>query len=132
MKVVNLDEKFELIEEQWRPKEVAALNGQEVKLVQIDGVFPWHYHEHEDELFMVGKGVRQIEFRDRGEGLDSERAADRIGELQGGELTVVPRGEEHRTRAVSEAEVMIFEPASGLNTGTLTDVLFAAPKGVRM
>jgi len=132
MEVVNLDDNFEQIEEQWRPKVVAALNGQEVKLVKIAGVFPWHYHEREDELFMVCKGVMQIEFRDRGEGLDSERAADRIVELQVGELTVVPRGEEHRTIAVSEAEVTIFEPASVLNTGNVTDELFTAPKGVRI
>ena len=53
MAVINLADKFGRIEEHWRPKVVAALNGQEVKLVKFEGVFPWHYHADGDELFMV-------------------------------------------------------------------------------
>ena len=74
---------------------VAALNGQELKLAKFCGVFPWHHHEHEDELFLVWRGQMVIEFRDR-----------RVL-LQPGELCVVPRGVEHRTMADDEAEVLI-------------------------
>jgi len=97
----SLNEKFTAIQEHWRPKVVAALNGQELKLLKFRGVFPWHHHENEDELFLVWRGQMIIEFRGR----------DRVF-LQPGEFCVVPRGVEHRTMAETEAEVLIFEPAA--------------------
>lgn len=114
----SLPEKFALIHEHWRPKVVAELNGQELKLVKFAGVFPWHHHEHEDELFLVWRGEMAIEFRDR-----------RVV-LGPGELCVVPRGVEHRTLADQEAEVLIFEPAATRNTGNVVDETFTAPNGV--
>jgi mannose-6-phosphate isomerase-like protein (cupin superfamily) len=118
MNKVSLPEKFALINEHWRPKVVAALNGQELKLVKFAGAFPWHHHEHEDELFLVWKGRMAVEFREQ-----------RI-ELGPGELCVVPRGVEHRTVADTEAEVLIFEPAATRNTGNIEDESFTAPNGV--
>src|SRR5215471_16702148 len=97
MDKASLDEKFALIQEHWRPKVIAQLNGQEVKLVKFQGIFPWHHHEHEDEMFLVWHGEMTIEFRDR-----------RVV-LQEGEFCVVPRGVEHRTTAGSEAEVVLFD-----------------------
>jgi mannose-6-phosphate isomerase-like protein (cupin superfamily) len=113
-----LSEKFGLIDEHWRPKVVAQLNGQEVKLVKFKGVFPWHHHENADEMFLVWRGEMTIEFRDR-----------RVV-LQSGEFCVVPRGVEHRTMADAEAEVVIFEPAETRNTGNVVDQTFTAPNGV--
>src|SRR5436190_20816744 len=95
MSKVSLSEKFGMISEHWRPKVVAQLNGQEVKLVKFQGVFPWHHHEQEDEMFLVWRGEMTIEFRDR-----------RVV-LQAGEFCVVPRGVEHRTMAEAEAEVVL-------------------------
>ena len=118
MKKASLTEKFAMIREHWRPKVVAQLNGQEVKLVKFEGVFPWHYHEQEDEMFLVWRGQMTIEFRDR-----------RL-DLQSGEFCVVPRGVEHRTMAEAEAEVLIFEPAHTRNTGNIVDDTFTAPNGV--
>src|SRR5262245_37668846 len=118
MTKASLNKKFAAIHEHWRPKVVAALNGQELKLVKFCGVFPWHFHEYEDELFLVWHGQMAIEFRDR-----------RVV-LQAGELCVVPRGVEHRTMAESEAEVLIFEPAATRNTGNVVDEKFTAPNGV--
>jgi mannose-6-phosphate isomerase-like protein (cupin superfamily) len=120
MTALNLAEKFSLITEHWRPKVVAELNGQELKLVKFQGVFPWHHHEKEDELFLVWRGRMRIEFRDR------------VVTLNAGELCVVPRGVEHRTAADDEAEVLIFEPAAVLNTGNITDATFTAPNGVKI
>ncbi|HTL59810.1 MAG TPA: cupin domain-containing protein [Candidatus Limnocylindrales bacterium] len=120
MNEVSLVEKFALIHEHWRPKVVAELNGQELKLVKFAGVFPWHSHEHEDELFLVWRGEMTIEFRDR-----------RV-KLRPGEFCVVPRGIEHRTLAETEVEVLIFEPAATRNTGNITDPTFTAPNGVRI
>ena len=118
MTKASLDEKFALIHEHWRPKVVAQLNGQELKLVKFAGVFPWHRHEHEDEMFLVWRGQMTIEFRDRKVTLGT------------GEFCIVPRNAEHRTMADSEAEVLVFEPAQTRNTGNIVDQTFAAPDGV--
>ena len=118
MTKASLDEKFALIHEHWRPKVVAELNGQELKLVKFAGVFPWHRHEQEDELFLVWRGQMTVEFGDR-----------RVT-LQAGEFCVVPRGVEHRTMADAEVEVLVFEPAETRKTGNIVDETFTAPNGV--
>jgi len=113
----SLSEKFALISDHWRPKVVAQLNGQEVKLVKFAGTFPWHHHEQEDEMFLVWRGRMTIEFRDQSVALNP------------GEFCVVPRGVEHRTMAEKETEVLIFEPAETRNTGNIVDQTFTAPNG---
>lgn len=120
MEKVNLEEKFALLSEHWRPKVVGELNGQEVKLVKFQGAFPWHHHENEDELFLAVKGNFRLEFRDR------------AIELAPGEFVIVPRGVEHRPVADEEVEVLLFEPAQLLNTGNVTDEKFTAPVGDRI
>ncbi len=115
---INLDEKFSLFDERWRPKVIASLNGQDVKLVKVQGVFPWHHHDREDEFFLVWKGRFRVEFRDR------------IVDLGPGECVVVPRGVEHRTCADEEAHVLCFEPANTLNTGNVRDDTYTAPSGI--
>ncbi len=118
MSKLCLTSKFALIDEHWRPKVVASLNGQEVKLAKLCGEFPWHTHENEDEMFLVWKGSMVVEYRDHSVTLNA------------GELHVVPRGMEHRTLAAAEAEVVIFEPAATRNTGNIVDETFTAPNGV--
>ena len=107
MDKVNLREKLSQFGEPWSPKIVGELNGQQVKLVKFMGEFLWHHHEHEDELFLVVKGRFRMEFRDRHVWLEE------------GEFLVVPRGVEHRPVADEEAHVLLFEPASTLNTGNV-------------
>jgi mannose-6-phosphate isomerase-like protein (cupin superfamily) len=118
MERINIAEKFARFSEQWQPKIVAELNGQEVKLVKVQGTFPWHHHNDVDELFLSGKAA--FEFRDRNV------------ELGPGEFVVVPRGVEHRTAADEEAEVIVLEPAGVLNTGNVIDETFTAPMGARI
>ena len=115
---VNLNQKVSVFSDHWRPKVVAELNGQEVKLVKCKGEFVWHHHDEQDELFLVWKGKLRVEFRDR------------AVELIAGEFLVVPRGIEHRTVAEEEVEVVIFEPAETRNTGNIADDKFTAPDGV--
>lgn len=119
MDKVDLAETFARITEYWRPKLVAELNGQEVRLVKFSGAFVWHHHAHEDELFLGVSGRFRLEFRDRSI------------EIGPGELLVVPRGVEHRTVADEEAEVLLFEPAETRNTGNVEDATFTAPNRVR-
>jgi mannose-6-phosphate isomerase-like protein (cupin superfamily) len=120
MDKVNLAQKFAAFSEHWRPKIVGELNGQEVKVVKFQGLFPWHHHEIEDELFLVWRGRMRVEFRDR------------IVELKPGEFLIVPRGVEHRTAADEEAEVILFEPAATRNTGSAEESDFTAPEGARI
>ncbi len=104
---VNIEQKLASFEEQWNPKIVGELNGQYVKLVRFLREFVWHHHDEEDELFLVVKGRFRMEFRDREVGVEE------------GEFIVVPRGVEHRPVAEEEAHVLLFEPASTLNTGNV-------------
>lgn len=107
MEKVNIQDKFSLFKDHWNPRVVAELNGQMVKLARLKGPFVWHSHQDEDELFFVIQGTLQLEFRDRTITLDQ------------GEMMVIPRGTEHRPVAEEEVLVMLFEPASTLNTGDL-------------
>jgi mannose-6-phosphate isomerase-like protein (cupin superfamily) len=102
---VSLAEKFAKISKHWDPKIVGALNGQHVKLVKFQGSFVWHHHEAEDELFLVVDGGFTMHFRDR------------AVVLREGEFIIVPRGVEHRPEAQAEVHVLLFEPASTVNTG---------------
>ena len=107
VKKVNIAQKLSLFEERWSPKIVGELNGQYVKLVKFSGEFVWHHHDDEDEMFLVVDGRFKMEFRDREVWIEE------------GEFVVVPRGVEHRPVAEEEASVMLFEPASTLNTGNV-------------
>lgn len=118
MNKISLDQKFSLFSERWRPKVIASLNGQEVKVIKVKGEFPWHRHESEDEFFMVWKGTFRVEFRNC------------IVSLGPGECIVVPRGVEHRTCADQEAQILCFEPSGVLNTGNVRDGSYTAPNGI--
>jgi len=107
MEKINLAEKLSLFNAQWEPKIVGELNGQLVKLVKFQGPFVWHHHDHEDEMFYVVKGRFDMEFRDK------------TVTINEGEFIIVPKGVEHRPNAKEEAEVMLFEPATTLNTGNV-------------
>jgi mannose-6-phosphate isomerase-like protein (cupin superfamily) len=111
MEKVNIRQKFSQFDDHWSPKIVGELNSQQVKLVKFQGEFVWHHHENEDELFLVVKGRFRMDFHDRQVWLDE------------GELLIVPRGVEHRPVAPEEVHVLLFEPASTLNTGNVTDEL---------
>ena len=114
---IDLAEKFAGITEHWRPKVAATLNGQDVRLVKLEGAFPWHSHADADEMFLVWKGRLRLEFRDRTVDLDA------------GQMLVVPRGVEHRPVAETEAEVLLFEPSDVINTGDAPVSAFTAPVG---
>ena len=65
MDVINLRDKFSLINDHWNPRIAGELNGQYVKLVKFQGPFTWHHHDNEDELFLVVKGRFKMESRAR-------------------------------------------------------------------
>jgi mannose-6-phosphate isomerase-like protein (cupin superfamily) len=113
MHKINLAEKFSLIHDHWNPRIAGELNGQLIKLVKFEGPFTWHHHENEDEMFLVVKGRFRMDYR--------EDAGERSEWIEPGEFIIVPRGIEHRPVAETECEVLLFEPASTLNTGNIQD-----------
>ncbi len=109
MQKINISEKFAKISEYYQTHIAADLNGQQVKLVKTKGEFPFHHHENEDEMFLVVKGRFRMEFLDRHEWIEE------------GEFIVIPRGTEHRPVAEQECWILLFEPASTLNTGNVVN-----------
>ena len=107
MEKVNLADKFSLFHDYWSPKIVGELNDMHVKLVKLKGEFVWHHHETEDELFLVVKGRLLIRLRDRDVWLNE------------GEVVIIPHGVEHLPVADGEVHVLLIEPKSTLNTGTV-------------
>jgi mannose-6-phosphate isomerase-like protein (cupin superfamily) len=104
---VNLAEKFRRIRKCWSPRVAARVNDSLVKLVKVKGKFVWHHHAAEDEMFLVVRGRLRMKLRGR-ELMVNE-----------GEFVVIPRGVEHRPMADEETHVLLFEPASTLNTGNV-------------
>ena len=111
METVNVAEKLSQINEYWHPHVVGGLNGQYVKLAKLKGEFVWHHHDHEDELFMVIKGSLKIELREK------------TLLINEGEFAIIPKGVEHRPIANEEVHIMLFEPATTLNTGNVVNDL---------
>ncbi len=103
---VNITDKFSQFNDHWNPRIIGELNGQYVKIAKVQGDFIWHSHENEDELFLVIKGTLILEFRDK------------TVTINEGEFYIVPKGVEHRPKAVEETHIMMFEPKSTINTGS--------------
>lgn len=112
---VNVHEKFAQFDEQWSPKIVGAVNDMHVKLVRLEGEFLWHAHETEDEMFYVVQGAMTMKFRDRDVAVGP------------GEFIIIPHGEEHMPVAEEETLVMLFEPATTVNTGDIESDRTATP-----
>ena len=111
MDAINLMEKLNLFSDHYHPRLIGELNSQDLKIAKIKGEFVWHSHEQEDELFFVIKGWFNMEFRDK------------IVRVDEGEMIIVPRGVEHRPVAEEEASILLFEPASTINTGAIRNDL---------
>lgn len=111
MEKVNLEQKFSLFTDYFKPRVVGELNGQHVKLVKFAGPFVWHHHGLEDEMFLVVNGRLRMEFRDSHVWIEE------------GEFVIVPHGVEHRPVAEDEVHVLLFEPADTLNTGSVQNDL---------
>ena len=114
MHKINIVEKFSKISEYYKPHIAGELNGQMIKLVKANTEFVWHHHDNEDEMFLVVKGRFRMEFREGDE-------LERHEWIETGEFIIVPRGVEHRPVAEKEVWIMLFEPASTLNTGNVVN-----------
>jgi mannose-6-phosphate isomerase-like protein (cupin superfamily) len=111
MEKINIAEKLSQFSDYFNPRITGELNGQQVKLVKFKGEFIWHHHDKEDELFYVVKGSFDMHLRNR------------IITVNAGEFLIMPRGTEHKPIAKEEVEIMLFEPATTLNTGNIENEL---------
>ncbi len=116
MEKINVAQKLSTFSDYFNPRIAGELNGQQVKLVKFKGEFVWHHHDNEDELFYVVKGSFDMHLRSEGTALE-----DKIITINEGEFLIMPRGVEHKPVAKEEVEIMLFEPATTLNTGNIKD-----------
>ncbi len=107
MKKINISQKLAQFKDHWNPRIIGELNKQHVKIAKLKGEFIWHKHDDEDEMFLVLEGTLKIAFRDRTE------------TIQENEIIIVPKGVEHKPIAEEEVSIMLFEPATTINTGEL-------------
>jgi mannose-6-phosphate isomerase-like protein (cupin superfamily) len=103
---INLQQKFGLFSELWRPRVGAEMNDYQFKIVKLQGDFIWHDHKDTDETFIVVDGKLRIDFRDG------------CVEVGAGEMFVVPKGIDHKPYAEREVRLLLIEPRGVLNTGT--------------
>ena len=104
---VNIAQKLDLFTDYWNPRIVGELNQQHVKLAKLKGEFVMHKHDQEDEMFMVIKGCLKIK-------LENEMLS-----ISEGEFVIIPKGKLHQPIADEEVHIMLFEPATTVNTGDL-------------
>ena len=107
LKKINISQKLAQFKDHWNPRIVGELNYQHIKLAKLKGEFIWHKHDSEDEMFLVLRGSLKIAFRDRTETINEN------------EMIIVPKGVEHKPIAEEEVSIMLFEPATTINTGNL-------------
>jgi mannose-6-phosphate isomerase-like protein (cupin superfamily) len=105
MQKINIAGKMDLFTDYFNPRIIGELNGQQVKAVKFQGEFIWHHHDNEDEMFLVTKGSFTMELREKNI------------EINEGEFIIIPRGTEHRPVAKNEVHLLLFEPATTINTG---------------
>lgn len=111
---IKFQDKLAKFSEQWSPKIIAQMNDYQFKIAKVQGEFIWHDHPETDEVFIVLKGLLEIQFRD---------GKVRLNE---GEMFVVPRGVEHKPVAEGECHILLVEPAGTLNTGDVVNERTAA------
>jgi mannose-6-phosphate isomerase-like protein (cupin superfamily) len=107
---VSLEEMLASINKFWSPQTIALVNDTAVKITKLKGEFIWHFHEAEDELFLVLEGKLLMKLRSGDVWVNK------------GEFIVVPRGVEHCPVAPEEVHIMLVEPQAINRTGNVTDV----------
>lgn len=104
MKVVNLLEEVNQLEQLYVYKKIGFLNNHVISVVQVaNRTLDFHIHESSDELFYVLEGSFHLEI------------AEAKIELNTGEFIIVPKGTKHRPVVNDLTKVLLIEL-----TGTLT------------
>ena len=77
---------------------LSQINNHCLRLAVLQGDYPWHYHPHSDELFLIVEGSLFIDLADGRE--------IRLGPWQS---VTIPANRVHRTRAVTRTVNLCFE-----------------------
>ena len=105
---ISLEQACAKLAELWSPRVVGRVNDQYVKVAKVQGEFPWHAHEREDEMFFVLRGRLRIG-RDEADG-----GPVFVGP---GEFFVVPHGLRHNTAAEEETWIVLIETVTTEHAG---------------
>jgi quercetin dioxygenase-like cupin family protein len=106
---ISLEVACSALTELWSPRVVGQVNNQYIKVAKIQGEFPWHFHQDEDEMFLVLRGLLRIGRAEADGGPVS---------LHPGEFFVIPRGIRHNTSAVEETWIALIETVTTLHSGS--------------
>ncbi|WOO81710.1 putative protein YdbB [Vanrija pseudolonga] len=106
--VVPIIDKLSAVSTAWSPVQAASFNGQDIKVVLLQGDFVWHSHPDTDEVFFVQEGSMEMGVREGG--------VESVLKLNKGDMYVVPQGQEHRPLNAN-CRVLLFEKAGTVNTG---------------
>jgi mannose-6-phosphate isomerase-like protein (cupin superfamily) len=99
--LIDLKHEASQIEKAYKNIVLSQMNTSCLRLSVIEGDYPWHYHPHSDELFLVLEGNLLIELVDGRE--------LRLGPWQS---TTIPANTVHRTRAMTRTVNLCFEQAA--------------------
>jgi len=110
---VSLVKRLAAMDKFFSPQTIALVNDTAVKITKLKGEFIWHFHEAEDELFLVLHGKLLMKLRTGDVWVNT------------GEFIVVPKGVEHCPVAPEEVHIMLVEPQTIKRTGNITE----SPKG---
>ena len=113
---INLADKLSRFSEHFQPRTVGEYNGHDVMVVKVQGEYQWHAHPDTDDFFLVLEGELEIDLE-----------GGKTVHLGPGQMFVVPKGMQHRPRAIQEAHLLLIEPTGTPNSG---DVATAAPRRV--
>jgi mannose-6-phosphate isomerase-like protein (cupin superfamily) len=105
---ISLELACSALQELWSPRVVGQVNNQYVKVAKIQGEFPWHTHDHEDEMFLVLRGHLRIGRPEADGGSVS---------VLPGQFFVVPRGSHHNTSAEEETWIALIETTTTFHSG---------------
>jgi len=111
---IDLRTKLASFEGHWQPRTVCEYNGHDVMVVKVEGEYKWNSHPDTDDFFLVLEGELEIDLE-----------GGRTVHLGPGQMFVVPKGMQHRPRAIKEAHLLLIEPTGTPNSG---DVATAAPR----
>ena len=105
---ISLERSAAALKELWSPRIVGRVNDQYLKVARVQGEFPWHAHDAEDELFLVLQGALTI-------GRSEEDGGPVT--LLPGQVFIVPRGIRHNTAAREETLIALIETVTTLHSG---------------
>src|SRR5580704_18385566 len=96
--LIDLKNEAAAIEQAYKNIVLSQVNTSCLRLSVIEGDYPWHYHPHSDELFLVVEGSLSIELAD---GCEIR--------LEPWQSVTIPANTVHRTRAVTRTVNLRFE-----------------------